>query len=316
MSLRLDAVCLGETMGQFVPTDGLGVQDSVAFALHQAGAESNVAIGLSRLGHRVAFSSRVGDDAIGRRVTAAIATSGVDTSLVRVMRDRRTGVFVKDPGGGSSVVAYYRSGSAASCLNRDDVDAALHRSPRLVHLSGITPALSASCDDAVGYAIDRAKGIGATVSFDVNHRPALWPGANAARRLQELADASDVCFVGLDEAEELWGIQDPNELRALLPGPRALVVKDGPRRAIAFEASGPVVVPALRVEVVEVVGAGDAFAAGFLSAFLRGRGAGDSLRSGHLLARAALLSLSDQGEAPTPSELAASIDDGSLWGIQ
>jgi 2-dehydro-3-deoxygluconokinase len=199
-------------------------------------------------------------------------------------------------------------------MGRDDIDAALRLSPRLIHLSGITPALSPQCDAAVDYAIGSAKQAGVTVSFDVNHRAALWADpADARRRLRELANASDICLVGLDEAETLWGVADADEVRALLPGPRTLVVKDGSRRAVAYEAGSMVEVPALRVEVVEVVGAGDAFAAGFLSAILGGRDTAGALRSGHLLARASLTSLSDQGDAPAPAELAAMIDDESLW---
>lgn len=309
-----DVVCLGETMGQFVPTDGRNVETAEKFALHHAGAESNVAIGLARLGHRVAWVSRLGNDAVGKRIRSAIQREDVETALVEMMDDRQTGIFLKDPVGSSRSVTYYRRDSAASTLDKTDIDRALSTNPRLIHLSGITPALSKSCDAAVGYAIDAARTRSVTTSFDVNYRPSVWRDrSDAAARLLELANASDIVFVGLDEAESLWGITSVEDVRSTLPAAVMLVVKDGPRRAIAFGEEGFASVPALHVDVVESVGAGDAFAAGCLSGILQGHGPAVALRLGHLMARAALTSLSDQGEVLPPEALALLEVDESLW---
>jgi len=131
------------------------------------------------------------------------------------------------------------------------------------------------------------------VSFDVNYRAGVWPVAVAAPRLRALADRADVVLVGLDEAAVLWGAATPADVRTLLPGPARVVVKDGAVGATELGAEGPVSVPAHRVEVLEPVGAGDAFAAGYLGALLRDRPAAAALQEGHDLAALALVSTTD-----------------------
>jgi 2-dehydro-3-deoxygluconokinase len=303
-------------MGQFVPTDGRGVQKAASFALNPAGAESNVAMGLARLGHAVMWASRLGNDAIGRRIRSEIERAGVDMTLLRTEDGHPSGIFLKDPGQGSSAVSYYRRGSAASHMDRSDIDNALKIRPRVLHLSGITPALSTSCEDAIQYALEVAGASGVTTSFDVNYRPGLWRSRDAAaEKLLELANASRIVFVGLDEAESLWGTETVEEVRRAIPRARTLVVKDGAHRAVAFEAGRVTSAPALRVDVVEAVGAGDAFAAGYLNAFLHGFDHSTALRSGHLMARAALMSLSDQGEHLSSAALGLLARDESLWSV-
>jgi 2-dehydro-3-deoxygluconokinase len=180
------------------------------------------------------------------------------------------------------------------------------------HLTGITPALSEDCFALVESALhgitDRP-----AVSFDVNFRPAVWRGhkSDPADLLRRLAQAADIVFVGLDEAQTLWGARSARaqDVRAsILPEPRILVVKDGATAATVFFGDGSVVVPALPVDVVEPVGAGDAFAAGFLAALLRGRSAGHCLRSGHLTAAAALSVTGDHGPLPPPDAFAKLLD--------
>ena len=140
--------------------------------------------------------------------------------------------------------------------------------------------------------VDRVHGV-PTVSFDVNYRPALWPVARAAPRLRELADAADVVVVGRDEAQTLWGTTTPDEVRDLLPHVPQLVVKDNDVGATCFSEEGTSFQPALRVGVVEPVGAGDAFAAGYLSGLLKGLHPEARLRHGHVLAALTLQHNSD-----------------------
>ncbi|MCS7475629.1 sugar kinase [Umezawaea endophytica] len=297
--MRPDVVCLGESMAQLVPADGKPLRSAESFVLTTAGAESNVAQGLAQLGSTAAWVSLVGDDALGSRVLADVAASGVDVSLTR-RRDRdRTGLFLKDPAADGSRVTYYRDGSAASHLSRADVDRAFAARPRHLHLSGVTPALSASCRDAVRYALSSAHGV--STSFDVNHRPVLWPDPRAAAlTLRALAQRADVVFVGLDEAAALWGTTTPEQVRELLAEPAAVVVKDGAVDATAFTTEGRFTEPAPPVDVVEPVGAGDAFAAGWLHGMLIGLPHPARLRLGHLMAGAALTSLSDHGTITRP----------------
>ncbi|MFF3866041.1 sugar kinase [Micromonospora sp. NPDC001898] len=282
-----EVVTVGETMVVLSPGDGAPLERAGSVRLGVGGAESNVAIGLAGLGHRVAWVSRVGDDPFGRRVTAEVASAGVDVAGVAVDPHAPTGVYFKDPE--VAGVHYYRAGSAASRLGPPALADPRLAGARLLHLSGVTPALSASCRALVEHAVtDRPLG-DALVSFDVNHRPRLWPAGAAAGVLRAVADRADIVLVGLDEAERLWGSTDAQAVRRLLPHPATVVVKDGAVGATALGRTGSAVfVPALRAAVLDPVGAGDAFAAGYLSAVLRGLDAAAALRCGHLVAVRAL----------------------------
>lgn len=308
-------VCLGESMAQVLPSHGERIVDATDFVIRHAGAESNVAISLARLGTRASWAGLVGDDPLGTRVVGEIRDLGVETDLVRRVPGVRTGLFFKDPAPSGSRVYYYRAGSAASTMGAEYVEEVLGAAPRWLHLSGVTCALSASCLGAVRALQRLAAERAVPVSFDVNYRPVLWPDrALAARVIAERADASDVVFVGLDEAHALWGCDTPQEVRAAIPGPSTLVVKNGAVDATSFSTSGVTTVPALRVDVVEPVGAGDAFAAGWLHAHLSGLDETASLRLGHLMAGISLVSTTDFGVLPdVPSALEARAVSGADW---
>ncbi|MGW1062463.1 sugar kinase [Micromonospora rubida] len=303
-----EAVTIGETMVVLSPVDATPLERADRVRLGVGGAESNVAVGLAGLGHRVAWVSRVGDDPFGRMVAREVADAGVDVDLVAVDPAAPTGVYFKDPRPDATGVYYYRAGSAASRLGPEALDDPRLAGARLLHLSGVTPALSESCRALVSHAVDGRPLGDALVSFDVNHRPRLWPADRAADVLRDLADRADVVFVGLDEAERLWGSTDPQAVRRLLPHPQVVVVKDGAVGATALPRAGAgVFVPALRVPVVEPVGAGDAFAAGYLSALLRGLGPTAALRCGHLVAVRALAVPGDCAPSPDRRDLAAAV---------
>ena len=307
-------VTLGETMGQLVPTDTPELISASHFALYSAGAESNVAIGLSRLGHRTAWVSRLGNDAMGDRVALSINTEKVDTSAVLRDDSRQTGLFVKHRVGDASHVNYYRRDSAAASMDRSDVERAFAMHPRVFHTSGVTAALSDSCNDAVEWAFEGAPSLGISSSFDVNYRPALWVSREAAAdRLLQLTRLSSICFVGLDEAYALWATSDTESVHALIgPGP-IVVVKDGARRATTFEGSARSVVKALRSDVVEVVGAGDAFAAGWLAGHLEQRDTSVKMRMGHLMARGSIRALSDVGTSVSRDDFDRDVTSPTLW---
>jgi 2-dehydro-3-deoxygluconokinase len=169
----------------------------------------------------------------------------------------------------------------------------------VLHLSGITPALSDSCLALVRALLDAPRG-DTLVSFDVNHRPVLWADRDVSV-LADLAARADLVLTGDDEAARVWGTGDPSRLRELLPAVRTLVVKHGEHGATLVEGGAPpLFAPALRVDVVEPVGAGDAFAAGFLAATLRGADPATRLRRGHLQAAATLLTHDDVGTPLAP----------------
>ncbi|MDT0380989.1 sugar kinase [Streptomyces sp. DSM 42041] len=319
-TVRADAVCLGESMVTFLPTTPGPLAEVPAFERSIGGAESNVACTLARAGHPTRWVSRVGADGFGDHLVAAVAAAGVDTAHVVRDPDRPTGVYFRTRGERATVsgeraageVAYYRAGSAASAMSPRTVGLAAADAGRVLHLTGITAALSGGCLDLLRTLTAPRPGR-PTVAFDVNYRVGLWRSAADARVLLDLARGCDLVFAGEDEAEAAWGVTGgPAAVRAALPEPAALVVKQGALGATAFGRGGAVHVPAPHVDVVAHVGAGDAFAAGYLSATLRGLPVRDRLRHGHLLAAAALTVPGDLAEPPArehADRLAALPDD-------
>ncbi|QOV35943.1 sugar kinase [Streptomyces ferrugineus] len=358
----VDVVALGESMVTFLPTRPGRLADVPSFERAIGGAESNVACALAAAGHRARWVSRVGTDGFGDHLVEAIAGYGVDVSAVRRDPVRPTGVYFRTAGDRATdahEVAYYRAGSAASGMSVEDVDLSAARSGRVLHLSGITAALSEGCLGLMRELTGAGAGAGRPmVSFDVNYRAGLWGDGDGPGVLLELARGADVVFVGEDEAEDAWGIAGgPEAVRAALPEPGVLVVKQGgvgatafvsaaggvrpsrPAQAAGSRAAGaaPVpqrggtpsarasdthprpaeasstFVPALTVDVVATVGAGDAFAAGFLSATLRALPIRDRLRHAHLWAAATLTAPGDLAAPPshdTADRLAALDDAG------
>lgn len=287
-----EVVCIGETMALVTPTDA-ALADAREASLGLAGAESNVTAGLAAAGHRAAWASRVGDDPLGVRITSELENRNVELWVERD-QDAPTGVMFKNPGVEGSSVYYYRRGSAASRMAPGFLSVERLTGVKIVHTTGITPALSASCREMVDQLFTDARDAGALISFDVNDRRALWSMADAAATLARMANAADIAFVGRDEAERIWGTVTPTEIRAFLPDCALLVVKDGDIGATAFEGSGdPVFVAAPVVDVVEPVGAGDAFAAGFLAATLEGRPLTERLQAGHIAAERVLTIAAD-----------------------
>ncbi|MFE7416822.1 sugar kinase [Rhodococcus sp. NPDC057529] len=288
-----EIVCIGETMAQLSPVPPARLRDAPEVRLAVAGAESTVALYLAQFGHRSAWVSRIGDDPLGLRIRDQLERYGVDTRWLETDPARPTGAYLKDPTPSGTTVYYYRKGSAASAMTPALITAPLISSARLVHVTGITPALSESCNATVAELLRSAAAQGCTISFDVNYRRQVWSDRNAAVELREFANLADIVFVGLDEAEEVWGTTTPAAVRALLPGPRELVVKDGARGVTLFDGATEVFEPALSVEVIEPVGAGDSFAAGYLHEWLGGHNGRCRLRTGHALAAAALRTTAD-----------------------
>lgn len=288
-------ITIGETMVMITPAHGEPLLSADELLLHVGGAESNVATHAAALGIESAWVSAVGADVLGERIRREVAGRGVDVRWVTVDPHAPTGVYFKDPGNG---VLYYRSGSAASCMSAESIASVPLEQGEVVHISGITPALSPSCAALIDSVIDRIAASEAILSFDVNHRAPLWRDDPAAPTLLALAQRTDLVFVGLDESDALWGCLTPADVRTLLPEPERLVIKDGAVGATEFARRSDgddeiTFVPAIPTQVLEPVGAGDAFAAGYLSALLSGADAADRLLAGHERAHLVLLSPSD-----------------------
>ncbi|MBG6215827.1 2-dehydro-3-deoxygluconokinase [Arthrobacter sp. CAN_A6] len=298
-------LCLGETMVLLTADDG-PLEENSHVGIHIGGAESNVASGLAHLGHEVEWFSRVGDDPFGRIVRDFLRTRGVRLDRVAVDPGRPTGIYLKNREAESSRVFYYRSGSAASAMGPDDLRSLSLESRALCHVSGITPALSATADALMQQLLIDRPVPELKVSFDVNYRPALWPRSIAAPRLLQLARGAHIVVVGRDEAEVLWDTERAEDVRRLLPDTPHLVVKDAAIGATHFTGDSVTFEPALMADVVDPVGAGDAFAAGFLSGLVRGLGVSQALRVGHLMAGLTLQHVSDLPALP-PAEAILSV---------
>ncbi len=315
----VQVTCLGEALAVLVPDHGPSGtrRDGLGYTLVVGGAEANVACTLAALGVSARWVGRLGDDGFGRVILETLAQHGVDVSAVEIDPARQTGLYVKeiapaDPALGGEPgtrMRYYRAGSAACGM-----EAALAESPALteaalVHISGITAALSDSCAGLID-AILATRRPGRLVSFDVNYRPALWTGRDPSVLL-DLAARADLVFVGADEAEAVGAVGDPDRLRRLLPGPRTLVVKQGADGAVGFEDGQRVQVPALPVRIAEATGAGDAFAAGFIAATRRALPLRDRLRMGTFAACEALRVRGDLGVMPDADTVERFLAEGA-----
>ncbi|WP_327697381.1 sugar kinase [Streptomyces sp. NBC_00459] len=314
----VDVVALGESMVTFLPSRPGRLADVPSFERAIGGAESNVACALAAAGHSARWISRVGDDGFGDHLVEAIGSYGVDVASVRRDPARPTGVYFRTAGDRATdahEVAYYRAGSAASVMSAANVDPAAARAGRVLHLSGITAALSRDCLDLL-WELTEPRAGRPLVSFDVNFREGLWADAHGPRVLLDLARRADLVFVGADEAEAAWGLRGAAGVAEALSEPGLVVVKQGGGGAVAFARdSGATHVRAPHVDIVAAVGAGDAFAAGFLSATLRGLPVRDRIRHGHLMAAAVLTTPGDLATPPARdhADRLAALDD-TAWG--
>jgi len=290
----IDVVTIGETLAT-VRSETVGALSVGSnLRLSFAGAESNVAIGLTRLGHHVRWTGCVGDDDLGRMVVRSLRGEGIDTSYVRVVNDAPTALLVKHQRMAHvSRVAYYRSGSAGARISTDLAVAAVADGPRLLHVTGITPALSASAAEAIAMAVTTARQAGALVSFDVNYRAALWPRDRAAAALQPLSVQADIVFASEDELDLLIPLGKDN----------VVVITRGADGAAVITADGKHEHPAVDVVAVDTVGAGDAFVAGYLSGLLDGLDVESCLQRGSATAAFAVSTHGDWEGLPTRAEL-------------
>ena len=266
-------VTIGEEMVLFWPEHGDTLEDAVQYRRSFGGAEGNFAIALSRLGVSTRWVSRLGDDAFGRSIRNALMREGVQVSA-QVDTLAPTAVFFKEGvQSGPRRVLYYRKGSAASRMSPSDLAPELFAGARLLHLTGITPALSESCALMLREAITLARAAGCLVSIDPNVRLQIWPSAAACREyLLGLFSEADVVLLGDEDASVLF--PDLAEelilptVRAL--GPTTVVLKMGSRGARANSHDEEASVAAFPVQVIDTVGAGDGFDAGFVAGSLWG----------------------------------------------
>jgi 2-dehydro-3-deoxygluconokinase len=270
----MDVVTIGESMVVFTPTSNGLMRYATHFTKKIGGAESNVAVGLARLGHRAGWISKVGNDEFGKAILAFLKGEGVDISRVKVDNEAPTGIYFKEMRRRNDIrVYYYRKGSAASRLTSADLDEEYIASAKYLHITGITPALSASCREAILAAIKIARDNGVKIVFDPNLRLKLWKEEVARKALLHIASQVDIVLPGMVEATFLFGNHPPEKLGQLFleHGASLVVLKLGEKGAHYFTGKEDKWVPGFPVEqVIDPVGAGDGFAAGFISGLLDG----------------------------------------------
>ena len=303
----LDVVTVGESMG-LITADRVGSLGQVRdMRLGFGGAESNVAIGVARLGGTAAWIGRVGADSLGHMIARELRAEMVETVAI-VDPEAATAVMLKErPRPGVSRVTYYRRCQAGSRLCPADIPPGMVERGRILHVTGITAALGEQPHAALHSAVDRAEKAGCIVSFDVNHRASLWPDRESAvNAYRALARRADIVFAGQDEAELVTGETD---LRRQVDGLLALgvgqvVIKRGAQGALAASGDTFHTRDAHRITVVDTVGAGDAFVAGWLAELAREAPPQSCLDVASACGALACTSAGDWEAAPTRSDLA------------
>lgn len=303
---------VGESMALMSSSRPEPLHAGATMTLGMGGAESNVAIGLRRLGTAATWIGRIGEDSAGDLVEKSLRGEGVATRCIRtpgfptglMLKERRSTIETR--------IWYYRSGSAGSHLAPGDVSASDVAAADLVHLTGITAALSASARDLVDETAEMAGNCGVPVSFDLNYRSRLWDHEAARAFYTRLAPRCAIVFGGLEEIQLMVGpIPDPVQagLAVRELGAGVVVVKLGAGGAVAVDASGAVRVPAVPVDVRDTVGAGDAFVAGFLADHLAGRDLTETLATAAAVGAYACTGEGDWEVLPTRSDLARMTSD-------
>lgn len=302
-----DLLTFGETMVLLTPPGEGPMEDAYEFVRTMGGAETNFAIGAARLGASVGWFSRLGKDPFGSYILKKVRGEGVDTSRVRFDASYPTAVMFKELRMGEDPsVFYYRRGSACSQMSPDDLDEAYIAGAKILHVSGITPALSESCLQTVYKAIELAKKHGTKVSFDPNIRLKLWSIERAREVLLDLAKRCDIFLPGEEELRLLFEVETRDEwlekLHTLdIP---LIVVKLGAEGCLVLENGQSTAVPGYSVaKVIDTVGAGDGFAAGFLTSLLQGKTATEAAQYANAVGACCITVKGDMEGLPTTEKL-------------
>lgn len=303
----LQVTTLGEALVVMDPLSEGPLRHVARFEKHFGGAEFNVAVGLSRLGHRAGWAGVLGDDEFGREILAFARGEEVDVSRAALDPRAPTGLYFKERRALDRLrVYYYRAGSAASRLRFEDLDLDYLLSSTFLHLTGITAALSESCQDLIERLVLSANERNVPVSFDANVRWRLFDGRDPRETLKPLVDRADLLFLSEEEAELLLGGSDAESIRQARQKMRAeTIVVHRADGAFAVEEDGIAERAGYEVKVVDTVGAGDAFVAGFLAGRLRDWETGECLEMANACGACAVTVPGDLKGLPTDDEALA-----------
>ncbi len=308
---NLHVICLGEILVQFNAVTPGPLRHVTYFEKHAAGSEANVAVCVKRQGLSSGFVTKLGSDEFGKFLYNWLRGEGVDVSQIKFDPEGFTGIYFIQRGfpvPGRSSVIYYRRGSAASKITESDIVEEYFSRALILHLSGITPALSESVLRASLKAIDIVKKNEAKLSFDTNIRPPLWKSMEDARKtLLPIVEKSDILFTDIDDSKILIGESDIKKIiqHYLSIGIEVVVLKLGPKGAIAATKSSYCEVNGYQVNVIDPIGAGDALAGTFLTGLLKGYTIEKSLRRAIAAGTLVVTVRGDQENLPTEDEIEA-----------
>lgn len=308
-----EVITFGESMGLMMPVGAKGIEYSAHFEKSFAGSESNVAIGLARLGHRSGWFGRLGGDPLGRYILKQIRGEGVDVSRAVLDDSAATGLIIREFLNGQSSVYYYRRHSAASMMRPEHLDEDYIRQAKILYVTGITPALSSSCRETVLEAVRIARRHGVKVCFDPNIRLKLWTAAEARAVLLGLADQADYFLPGLDELKILYDTDDFGQITKRLSELGAVsIVKGGNNETLLVDKGNVSSVPYVKAkQVVDTVGAGDGFCAGFISGLLREYSHEEAVLLGNWIGSMIVQSVGDWEGLPTWTQVEAAMNNRS-----
>lgn len=308
-----EILAFGEAMTLFIADSPGEMADVEHFERRIAGADTNVAIGLARLGFRVGWLSRVGNDSFGTYIRRTLEAEGLDCRHLVADPEHPTGLMFKEraTGGADPRIEYFRRGSAASHLSPADADRVNFAAARHLHATGIPPAVSATCRELSWHMLEQARDGGASISFDPNLRPSLWASESEMRdTLNAMAGKADWVLPGLEEGRRLTGLETPHDIAGfyLDRGVKAVILKLGPEGSYYRGTLGgqeqSFTVPGFPVtEVIDTVGAGDGFAVGVVSALLDGLSPQSAVRRGNLVGAQAVQVVGDMEGLPSRARL-------------
>lgn len=296
-------ITAGETMASFTSEKPGMLRYAKGFEVSTAGAESNLAMGVCKLGHRAAWLGRLGEDEFGHYILNAVRAEGVETDLVRFTQEYRTGIMFKQVlTGRETSVFYYRENSAASHMNPSLWDESVFEDAAILHLTGITPVLSGECSSLCENLAKQAKERGVLFSFDPNIRKKLWKGHDYTEMTRDFLLQADIVLMGLDEARQLCGTEGYEDTVDYLfehGAARYIAIKDGARGAYAADKATAVEILPYPCNCVDPVGAGDAFNAAFLCGILEGKAIEECGKMGAICGALATETFGDTEGYPT-----------------
>ena len=307
--MKFDTISIGEAMAELSPTNSDNPDQSGGYLLGWGGDTSNVMIGLSRLGKKVGYITKVGDDELGHGLLKMWKDDNVDTTRVKISKDGWTGLYlVSLQNRGQRSFTYFRKGSAASLLRPSDLDVKYLKNTRLLHVSGISQVISKTCHDSISKAITIVRDNGGLISYDPNIRTKLLPLEEIRKIVLETLPLVDILLPSIDDAVLLYGRKTASELtrRLLSMGPKVVALKMGSNGCIVGAVSGRHY--RLRghlVSNIDTTGAGDAFDAGFLASYLDGDDVVASAANGNVVAALKVQQLGATRGLPTLTEVKA-----------